>query len=221
MPREARFLEPELPYHVTQRGNYRQDVFADDEDRQSYLSFLSKYATKYKLEVWAYCLMDNHVHLIACPLTKTALARTLATTHMVYTHYCHRRTGLVGHLWQGRYYSCALDEPYLYRAAQYVEMNPVRAGVVERAAEWPWSSARHHLGKITDPLVADARWPDAEIMADWEAVLEQPDDPATWKRLRAFTRTGRPLGSKEWVADLEQKTGRRLHALPEGRPRKR
>ncbi len=113
MPREARFLEPELPYHVTQRGNYQQDVFADDEDRQAYVALLGKYATKYKLEVWAYCLMDNHVHVIAYPLTKTALARTMATTHMVYTHYLHRRTGLTGHLWQGRYYSCALDEPYL------------------------------------------------------------------------------------------------------------
>ncbi len=221
MPREARFQEPELPYHVTQRGNYRQDVFADEEDFQKYLELLEKYGRKYKLEVWAYCLMNNHVNLIVYPLTTTSMARTLATTHMVYAQHMHRRTGLVGHLWQGRFYSCALDDQHLYRAAQYVELNPVRAGLIKDATDWPWSSVHHHLGHASDPLLVNSRWPEKTDLDDWKAILDQPHDPEFWELLHRNTRTGRPLGSKEWVSDLEHRTGRRLHPLPEGRPRKK
>jgi putative transposase len=220
MPRQARFLEPKLPYHVTQRGNYGQDVFRSDEDRFKYLELMERYANKYKLEVWAYCLMSNHVHFIVYPHEHTSLARTMATAHMVYSQHLHRAHGLVGHLWQGRFFSCALDERHLLSAVRYVELNPVRAKMVKAAGEWPWSSARHHLGLQEDTLLAHADWPDDNLMKDWGALLELEDSDEAIERLRHATRTGRPLGSDSWIARLEQKTGRRLRALPHGRPRK-
>lgn len=220
MARVARFLEPGLPYHVTQRGNYQQDVFASDDDRCEYLGLLKHYAKKYDLEVWGYCLMNNHVHLVAFPTEPTSLARTLATTHMVYAQRQHKRSGIVGHMWQGRFFSCALDGEHLLQALRYVEMNPVRAGIVECPEEWEWSSARHHLGLTDDPLLEDARWPDRELLEQWEEILRVTDSEDAIHALRHATRTGRPLGGKAWLKDLEEKTGRRLQKLPAGRPRK-
>lgn len=219
MARVARFLEPGLPYHVTQRGNYRQDVFASDDDRCEYLDLLKRYATKYDLELWGYCLMSNHVHLIAYPTLPTSLARALATTHMVYAQRQHKRHGVVGHLWQGRFFSCALDDEHLVQAIRYVEMNPVRAGMVGRPDEWEWSSARYHLGQRQDVLLENARWPDREMLDQWEDLLHVEDTEEAVQALRHSTRTGRPLGSKAWMKALEEKTGRRLQTLPVGRPK--
>ncbi|GBE30844.1 transposase IS200 like protein [bacterium BMS3Bbin04] len=221
MPREARFIEPEIPYHVTQRGNYQQNVFHEDQDRHKYLELLNVHSLKNKLEVWAYCLMDNHIHLIVYPRESQSLAKALATTHMMYAQYCHRQSGVVGHFWQGRFYSCALDAQHLVHATRYVEMNPVRARLVETPTDWVWSSARYHLGVCDDPLLDQARWPDEELLYDWKAVLEVYDDDASIQRLRYATRTGHPMGSNTWIKALEQRSGRRLHPLPVGRPRKR
>ncbi len=220
MARQARFLEPQLPYHVTQRGNYKQDVFADDEDRHKYLNLLHFYSGKYHLEIWAYCLMSNHIHLIAYPENADSLSRALAVAHMNYAQYLHRKSGLVGHLWQGRFYSCALDEDHLLRAARYVEMNPVRAKLVAKPEEWEWSSARHHLGLDSSTLLETSHWPDEDTLAEWPSMLTAQDSEGAVEQLRRATYTGRPLGSEEWIDMLETKTGRRLRPGKPGRPRK-
>ncbi len=217
MPRQARFLEPRLPYHITQRGNYKQDVFADDEDRHKYLNLLHFYSGRYHLEVWGFCLMDNHVHLIAYPENAGSLSHTLAVTHMCYAQHLHRKTGISGHLWQGRFFSCALDDNHLIRAMRYLEMNPVRAKLVTRPEDWPWSSARHHLGLTTTPLLKETRWPDNELLADWSNILALNDTDAALDGIRLATRTGRPLGSDAWINELEQRTGRKLRPRKPGR----
>lgn len=219
MPRQARFLEPQLPYHITQRGNYKQDVFADDEDRHKYLSLLHFYSGRYHLEIWGFCLMDNHVHLIAYPENADSLSRALAVTHMSYAQYLHRKTGISGHLWQGRFFSCALDDNHLIRAMRYVEMNPIRAKLVTKPEDWTWSSARHHLDLETIPLLQDARWPENALLADWPVILTQHDSDTAIDRLRLATRTGRPLGSDAWIDELERSTGRRLRPRKPGRRR--
>ena len=219
MPRIARAIVPGVPHHVTQRGNFQQDVFLTDEDREQYLAWLAQYAARFRTRFWAWCLMSNHVHFVAVPEREDALARTLHHTHQRYAQYLNRRLGRRGHLWQGRFFSCALDEQHAYLAVRYVERNPVRAGLVERPEEYRWSSARGHVGRCADPLVArgDAF---SESIPDWSAYLSE-GEPAEWRgALRRATLTGRPLGEGGFVKKIERALGRRLHALAPHRPPK-
>ncbi|TAN56117.1 MAG: transposase, partial [Rhodospirillales bacterium] len=145
MARLARVVAPGLPHHVTQRGNRRQPTFFDEGDYRLYLDLLADNAQRFGLQVWAYCLMPNHVHLIAVPEAQDSLTRALAETHRRYTRDINRRKGWKGFLWQGRFASFVLDEPHLLAAARYVETNPVRARLVEQPEDWAFSSARAHL----------------------------------------------------------------------------
>jgi len=140
---------PGYPHHVTQRGNRRADVFETEDDRHAYLRFLKKYGQRHGLDIWAYCLMTNHIHLVAVPEREESLARALRDAHTVYAMRVNTRTQQSGHVWQGRFYSCVLDEWHLWAAVRYVERNPVRAGMVDRAEDHPWSSARAHCGLAT------------------------------------------------------------------------
>src|SRR5437867_3623484 len=114
MPRVARGVVAEVPYHITQRGNRRQDVFFTDADRHRYLAFVKEYSNICNLDILAYCLMTNHIHLVAVPVRADALARTLRTAHMRHSQAINKAFGWRGHLWQGRYFSCALDEAHLW-----------------------------------------------------------------------------------------------------------
>lgn len=147
MPRVARFVIPECFYHITQRGNNRQSVFIDDTDRRRYLFWIEEYKTKFGVEIFAYCLMNNHVHFIARPLEKEAFAALFHAVHSRYAQYFNKRYKASGHLWQGRYYSHLLDEKHFPSAVRYIERNPLRAKMVLKAWEWPWSSAPEHIGK--------------------------------------------------------------------------
>jgi len=224
MPRIARVSVEGLPHHVTQRGNYRQVVFEDDEDRAAYLEFLKVYKERYGLEVWAWCLMDNHVHLVAVPLEADSLSKTLHMTHMRYAAYANRRHGRQGHLWQGRFYSCVLDGGHVATAVRYVERNPVRAGMVRKAEKYRWSSARAHVERQSDGI-CDESLPMDDLLeglrGGWSAWLRQVDDAEEVERLRKGTMTGRPVGGPGFVAKVERKLGRRVRSLGRGRPRKR
>jgi REP element-mobilizing transposase RayT len=125
----ARAVAVGISHHITQRGNYRQVVFEEDSDYRQYLEWLKHYSDKYSLKIWAYCLMNNHVHFVAVPDKEESMARTFNTLHMRYAQYSNAKRGDKGHLWQGRYYSTALDERHLYAAVRYVENNPIRGGV--------------------------------------------------------------------------------------------
>jgi putative transposase len=151
MGRQARIVIPGVAHHVTQRGNYRQDVFFTDDDRRVYLSYLRESAQLHGLAVSAYCLMTNHVHLVATPERGESLAKTMGRTHLMYAQYIHRLHGRLGHLWQNRFYSCPMDDDYTHNATAYVELNPVRAGMVEAASDYAWSSARAHCDLGGDP----------------------------------------------------------------------
>ena len=152
MVRLARITLPEIPYHVTQRGNRRQPVFFRNDDYRMYLRLLREQSERWGLRVWAYCLMTNHVHLLVVPETEQSLIRGLAETHRRYTCYVNFRKGWRGYLWQGRFASGPLDEGHLVAAMRYVERNPVEAGMVQTAMEYPWSSARAHGTGQPDPV---------------------------------------------------------------------
>ncbi len=155
MARFARLVVPHVPHHVTQRGNRRQQVFFGDNDYRAYLDLLRTWSTLTETRIWAYCLMPNHVHVIAVPPDETGLARTFSETHRRYTRRINFREGWRGHLWQSRFASFAMDEAHLFRCVRYVELNPVRAGLSRSPAQWPWSSAAEHAGhtseRICDP----------------------------------------------------------------------
>jgi len=222
MPRVARIVIPGCPHHVTQRGNNRQEVFFVDDDRRAYLEILREQSERFGLAVSGYCLMTNHVHLIATPAGPESLARAVGRTHWLYTQYVNRLHGRSGHLWQNRFYSCALDEGHFWKAMAYVERNPVRARLVRRPRRWPWSSAAAHCGEADNTGLLDVEaWKDLLAGADWREVLRERLEEADVAALRHATGRGRPLGSDRFLAKLERALGRRLRPLPVGRPRNR
>ena len=216
MPRVARIVAPGFSHHVTQRGNRREPVFFEDADRQEYLMLLMDYRGKYGLDVWAYCLMTNHVHFVAVPRAADSLARTMRDTHQAYSSWLNRRLGQSGHVWQGRFYSTALDESHLWAAVAYVERNPVRAGMVDRAEEYPWSSAAARCGRRHDPLLASG-WPMPGKKTDWSAWLAGELPAKQVEAIRGRTMTGRPCGDVSFIERLEGLLGRALKPKKPGR----
>ena len=214
MARLPRLVLPGVPYHVTQRGNRRAPTFFEDGDYALYRDLLSQAAERAEVEIWCYCLMPNHVHIIAVPSDEDGLRRAFADTHRRYTGFINARARWTGHLWQGRFGAVAMDEAHLANAMRYVTLNPVRAGLVARAEQWRWSSAGAHLAGQDDELVTVA--PALERYGDFAAFLgEDDDDQTAWRRLRMAETSGRPLGSDTWLETVELATGRTL------RPRKR
>jgi len=222
MPRLARTVCPRVPHHITQRGNRREKVFFTDDDRQTYLGWLKDYAEKYRVEILAYCLMTNHIHLVAVPAAEDGLHQVLKPLHMRYAQRINRTRDWKGHLWQGRFFSAALDEDYLWAAMRYVERNPVRARMVRKAENYRWSSATAHCGLRTDPvLTRKLSWRrQFESIGDWSAWLAEGDDPQRLEVLRRNVDKGLPCGSEKFVRNLEKLTGRVLRYRPRGRPKK-
>ncbi len=138
MPRLARMVFAGVPHHITQRGNRHEDVFYVKEDYQTYLEWLNHYSQQHQLEILAYCLMTNHIHLVAVPSHKSSLQHVLKPLHMRYAQRINRIKQWSGHFWQGRYFSSPMDERYMWAAIRYVEQNPVRARMVRKAEDYPW-----------------------------------------------------------------------------------
>ena len=194
-------------------------MFFTDEDRRYYLALLRKYAAQHGVEVLAYCLMANHVHLVAVPASQDSLHRVLKPVHMRHAQRINRARGWNGHLWQGRFFSSVLDEAYLWAAIRYVERNPVRAGMVDSAERYPWSSAPAHCGRGSDPLLTRAPyWQEAlDAIKDWPAWLAGEDDGEKLVVLRRNARMGLPCGSEPFIRSLEKATGGDLHYRPQGK----
>ncbi len=218
MARIARVVAPGCPHHVTQRGNRRQETFFEKDDYRTYLELMAHWCGECGVEIWAYCLMPNHVHLIAVPSEAEGLARAIGEAHRRYTRHVNFRQRWRGHLWQGRFGSFAMDEDHLLAAARYIELNPVRARIVRKPHRYPYSSARAHLEGRSDLLLSNC--PLSEMIDDWSGFLSQGTDDEEQSLLRRHERTGRPLGSKKFVRRLERKLGRKLRPQKGGRPRK-
>jgi len=213
---------PGVPHHITQRGNNLQDVFFIDADRRVYLALLKQQSYKFGLDVTAYCLMTNHIHLVATPQTKDALAKAVGRTHLIYTQYINQMHGRSGHLWQNRFHSCPLGHGHLVNTLRYVERNPVRAKLVRYAWQYEWSSAAAHTGGNDPSGLLDVRaWRRRHQDADWRETLKRPEDSDVVAALRLASSRGRPLGGDLFLSKLEKALGRRLRPLPVGRPRKK
>jgi putative transposase len=220
MPRSARLVVEGIPHHVTQRGNRGQDVFFSDQDRTRYLAWLKDYADRYELLVLGYCLMTNHVHLVVLPRKNDSLGRTLQTTHMRHSQRINLDYGWTGHLWQGRFFSTALDETHEWAAVRYVEQNPVRAGLAKRAEDYPWSSAAFHLGLRDDRVISkEGLW--GKPVENWSEALDALQSEDLISVIRKRTQDGRPCGAEGFVGKISALLGRDLTPRPNGRPRKK
>ncbi len=211
MARLARVVVPGLPHHVVQRGVRRMDVFFSDADRREYLRQLAEQGQRFGVSYLAWCLMTNHVHLIAIPAEESSLARGFGEAHRRYTRYINFREGWRGYLFQGRFHSFPLEGSYLLAAVRYVLRNPVRAGIARRPWDYQWSSAKWFVGETgNDPLAVPSDM--LADITDRRSFLLREEDSLS--EFRKHARTGRPLGGDSFLAHLEQLTGRLL------RPRK-
>jgi putative transposase len=223
MPAFARVALPGVPYHVTQRGNYRQEVFFRPEDRAVYLQFVTKSARLHGLELHGWCLMSNHVHWIVVPTDKKAMADSFRQAHSQYSVYINQaEKRKSGHLWQGRYYSCPLDNAHFGAALLYVERNPARAGLVRVACDYLWSSAAARVGLTPVPgFLRLEPWARQYSAGEWRSLLEGNANPEVEQRVRVSTQQGKPCGSEDFVTEMEGRVGRELKVRAVGRPRNR
>ena len=213
MARIARLVVPHYPHHITQRGNRRQQTFFSSDDYQAYIDLLSFHAQKLAVGIWAYCLMPNHVHIVAVPTNESGLSKCLSRTHRAYALKVNKRNEWKGHLWQERFYSYVMDENHLLSAVRYTELNPVRAGLCSRPEDWPWSSTAAHLSGDNDQLTEVE--PMLERVENWSSYLAQSYD-SEFESIRLHTRTGRPAGKTKFLLQLEAITGRELRKRKTG-----
>jgi len=208
MARLARVVLPGYPHHITQRGNRRQEVYFCDEDYQHYLELLKEWCGQENVEIWAYCLMSNHVHLLVKPNKDSNLSRAIGEVHRRYTRMINFREKWRGYLWQGRFTSFPMDESWLLRAAAYVELNPVRARMVEKPWDYRWSSVHAHLTGKDDLGIVDVDKL-LNLIGDWKDYLLEAQG-RSGEEFEKHERTGRPLGDESFVEKAEQLLGREL-----------
>ena len=208
MPRIARVVVPGFPHHVTQRGSRRQRTFFNNGDYQAYLEFIADAKTAAECDIWAYCLMPNHVHFVIVPEHETSLVLLFKEAHRRYTRRINFREKWRGHLWQERFHSSTMDEAHLNATVRYVELNPVEAGLCESPQDWRWSSVHAHLSSNDDELVSVG--PMLERFPHWGDYVLARQSQEMLHSIRKHTRTGRPLGDENFIKKLEVLTGRTL-----------
>lgn len=216
MARLSRVVAVGYPHHITQRGNRRQRVFFGDEDYEAYLELLSHWCSEYKIEIWAYCLMPNHVHLMAVPRDREGLARAIGETHRRYTRMINFRENWRGYLWQGRFSSFPMEKRYAIACARYIELNPVRAMLVKKPEQWQWSSTEAHVKGEKNRLILSSK--PLRDKGEWSSLLEGGMDES--REFRKHEKTGRPLGSASFINRLESLLDRTLTLGKPGRKRK-
>ncbi len=223
MPRRARVVVPETAHHVIQRGNYQQCIFESDEDFRTYLYLVKEYAQQYQVKIHAYCLMSNHVHFIVTPEDQHGLAEIFRNVHTRFSQYKNLQKRRLGHLWQGRFYSCVLSRSHVLRAIRYVEMNPVRAKMVKKPWEYSWSSTRQHLKEEPSAIIKtdfhgycleaglnERNWKEYLLNEDHEMITE----------MRQKTQKGWAIGDEDFIITMEKRLGIVLSKQKTGRPKK-
>jgi len=219
MARIARVVYPGVAHHITQRGIRRLDIFIDDDDKRFFIKLLQKYSEKYQLKIHAYCLMSNHIHLVAVPVKPQSMQNAMHDLCTRYAAYFNRKYNFSGHLFQNRYFSTPLEGEHSENAARYVEQNPVRAGMVTRADIFPWSSARGNCG-VTEDKLLDSESPILKDPENWRVALTENLNDVVTKKIQKATKSGKPLGSDKFIKEIETKLKRKIKSQKRGRPRR-
>ena len=205
-----------MPHHITQRGNRGLQTFFSEDDYRAYLELMANWCGKYDVKICAYCLMPNHIHLIAVPSKKETLRLAIGEAHRRYTRRINFSQGWRGHLWQERFSSFVMDEPHFLACLRYVENNPLHAKLVKQPEQWPWSSASAHI-KAKNDILVDVSYALSIVQDDWKRFLSKAESFEQMETFRKHERTGRPLGSDSFVQMLEQKLARILKPQRPGR----
>ena len=215
MARMPRLVVPHFPHHVTQRGSRRQTTFYSPEDYEQYIDILATQKAKVGSEIWAYCLMPNHVHVIVVPHEAAGLSKLFGEAHRLYARRINERNGWQGHFWQERFHSFAMEERHALAAVRYTELNPVRAGLCDRAEDWPWSSVHAHSSNAPDRLTDSV--PMLEDIENWQRFLGAPFSNRDLEKIRRCSKSGRPHGNPAFIERLEKQFERRLTKHAPGR----
>ena len=218
MARISRVVVPEFPHHIIQRGNRRQKVFFNEDDYSEYLKLLNNYSHRFKVDILAYCLMPNHIHLIATPHKHESLAQAIGETHRNYTRFINFREKWRGYLWQGRFSSYVLDERYLLAVTRYILLNPVKAKIAKKPWDYRWSSTRHHMMIDKGSLVKDNLL--RGLIGNWKDFLNTVSGDDDIRLFQLHERTGRPLGNNTFIEKLEFLLKIKLKKKRAGRPKK-
>ena len=204
MPRIARVVAVGFPHHIIQRGNNRQKVFFAQANREKYLDLLKEYSQRWSASILAYCLMDNHIHLLIRPQNQESLAKLMQGVTLSYTKYRNKRYNKTGRLWESRYYSCVVDEEdYLWAVTRYIEQNPVRARIVQKAENYPYSSAPAHIEDAKDEILNEILIPESE-RSDYIRFIRGSIPEKEMKFIRLSTKRGRPLGDATFLRKIEK-----------------
>jgi putative transposase len=198
MSRKPRLIIPKTPVHITQRGNRREDIFRDDEDKEKYIKSFQFYRKKYKVKLYAWCLMDNHVHFVVEPQNHKGLAKLFCALNTKYVRYFHAKYGATGRLFGDRYFSACLDEEHLYEAIRYVELNPFSAKMESKPGEYRWSSALERL-KVRSAYYLHKLPEYFEVNNWWAYLTENIDLEAVWSSIRSSTINGKPIGNIDFL----------------------
>ena len=221
MPRIARIVGIGHPHHIIQRGNNRQNIFFDQEDKRLYLKWLEKYSLECGCTIHAYCLMSNHVHLLIVPKYNYSLAKTMQKLSLRFTQHINKKYKRTGRLWECRFYSALVDkESYFWSIGRYIERNPIRAKMVSKPAEYKWSSAK---ANITGKEVGFIKpiWQDDADREEYITFLNNPDKEEDIEIIKKSAISGKPIGSKEFLNQMVETLGVTINRRPKGRPRKR
>ncbi|OQB37457.1 MAG: hypothetical protein BWY09_01606 [Candidatus Hydrogenedentes bacterium ADurb.Bin179] len=215
MVRRARTIISGFVHHIAHYSMDGRDVLTNTDDFKTYLDYLEKFSKKQGLSLWAYCLLPDHIRLVAVPRDAGTLAAAVRDTHAAYAGYANWRGLTSGRVWKNRFSSCVVDDMFVWSAVRLVESLPARLGLVKKAEKYPWSSAAPHCGLRQDPVLTTS-FPPPGVIENWSAWLAGAEsESALEKRLLLNTRTGHPFGSMVFIEDLERQTGRIL------RPQKR
>lgn len=227
MPRRPRLILPGVPLHIIQRGNNRQACFFADEDYRFYLEWLAEYATKTGCQIYAYVLMTNHVHLLLSGATSSSAGDLMKALGQRYVQYANRTYQRSGTLWEGRFRSCLIQEDrYLLSCQRYIELNPVRAGMVEHPADYPWSSFRGNAQGAENPLLSPHSLylalgaNEQDRLAAYRELFRHELEPDEVNAIRKATNGNFALGNKRFADQVAAMIGRRVTPGKSGRPRK-
>ena len=221
MSRVARIIGVDYPHHVIQRGNNRQTIFFDDQDRIVYLNFLRKYHQECHCVIHAYCLMTNHVHLLLTPKQEEAMSKFMQKVSLCYTQYVNKKYKRTGRLWECRYYSSLIEkEAYLWAVCKYIERNSVRAKIVHRPEEYQWSSISQRC-LLSKKNIIQRIWSSDYEHEEYMRYLNEPEKEPLIGQIRKSILKGMPTGSEDFMTQISRVLGLRISHRPRGRPWKK
>jgi putative transposase len=223
MSRLPRICPLGIAQHVIQRGNNRQICFGNEQDFFAYIGWLKEFSVKFEVNIHAWVLMTNHVHLLCTPSKENGVSQMMQALGRQYVRYFNHSYKRTGTLWEGRFKSCLVeDEVYLLHLYRYIELNPVRGSMVAEPSEYTWSSYQvNALGKVSNLctphlLYTALGMSDSERQACYRSLFASHVEGKLLEDIRAATKSGMSLGNERFKNELASLTGRRLHALPPG-----